>query len=90
MNFHVDKIIEKSKLAEKYKPGSVTILDGYPGVSVWSTALNQSLKPRQHILLEIFKGYSNNIKVCIPLYNNISITIYIKTPTSFFSVHYRS
>lgn len=39
------------KLPEYYKK-DVTIIDGYPGTGIWSSALHNEIKPANHILLE--------------------------------------
>lgn len=42
-------------LSELYKD-NVTIIDAYPGVGTWSAALNNEIKPKNHILMEPLVG----------------------------------
>lgn len=50
-----------SRFKDFYGPSTV-IVEAYPGVGVWSKALNDTLKPKSHILLEPYIGMQKYLK----------------------------
>lgn len=42
---------------DKFYSPNTTIIDAYPGLGVWSAALHNTLKPKQHIMLEPHLNY---------------------------------
>ncbi|KAK9470290.1 S-adenosyl-L-methionine-dependent methyltransferase [Dipodascopsis tothii] len=47
-----------SELSKQYSySNDLTIIDGYPGVGLWSRTLNQALQPKKHVCLEVFRSY---------------------------------
>ncbi|EGV60497.1 Mitochondrial transcription factor 1 [Yamadazyma tenuis] len=59
------QIIDKLDLKKKYpKSNSLNIVDIFPGFGLFSTMINQELRPKKHILME-------ETKVCIPHYEGL-------------------
>lgn len=66
-------------LAELYKD-NVTIIDAYPGVGTWSAALNNVIKPKNHILMEPLVGAGKFWKNIISTSASPSLKLFPEDP----------